>query len=124
MNENKDEVLPADNSDGVNKVKFEDYAFLMESSSIEQDTTFYTTFYILYIIHIYRVNNFDQCTQVSCKESKMEKNDLYKSCRIQRKTHDENMNLTLSDIFKARSMDIFLNEKFPILYYIFLQSQL
>lgn len=32
---NKDDVLPLENDDGVNKVKFEDYAFLMESSSIE-----------------------------------------------------------------------------------------
>lgn len=44
---NKDEVLPKENKHGVDKVKTEDYAFLMESSSIE---------YILYNIYIYCIN--------------------------------------------------------------------
>ncbi|XP_070167335.1 glutamate receptor ionotropic, kainate 2-like isoform X5 [Polyergus mexicanus] len=35
MTANKDEVLPKENKHGVEKVKTEDYAFLMESSSIE-----------------------------------------------------------------------------------------
>jgi len=52
---NAKEVLPKENTEGVEKVKKEEnYAFLMESSSIE-----YTELLYIYVIHYVRTMTLD-----------------------------------------------------------------
>jgi len=49
MMANKKDVLVSENIDGLNKAKKEDYAFLMESASIEYYLLFIYT-YFLYLL--------------------------------------------------------------------------